>query len=402
MNNHLNIAIIIDVFDTKGGAFRSAMKAASSLRSMAHTVTIVCTTKRVKEELEGVIFLKSIDCIIDFIQKSNLDAIVYMKAAKSSFKTSIFNNFVRAQKKSELRIPIITVVCQQPANFSTILTPYEINNSNHLIFIDKTAYHTPLYNFIPESKKSWTYLSIPDANNSINDRYCKTNYDIKDKTIVFGRGSSLGKCPKDTLDVFDRISVTCNKLFIIAGVYPSGNWLARKVARRNKNNVIIKAPMPFDEWLTEASKFDIFLYYLPPKCHSSIDGTLGQVMLMGIPPVVYGPEAPKERIKQGVNGFIANTKDEFIKYAEMLANDTDLRSQIGKEARLTTIKLNSVNWTNKLVELIYKETDSTSLRVKIPVLKSLYIYMVVLLNYIFLLPCKFLSFIQKPNYYLKH
>lgn len=76
-----------------------------------------------------------------------------------------------------------------------------------------------------------------------------------------------------------------------------------------------------------------FLYYLPLKAYSSIDGTLGEAMLLQKPVIYYGPEAPKERLIHGYNSLIANNKEEISVLCNKLAKDEEMRLQLGLKAR---------------------------------------------------------------------
>lgn len=127
-----------------------------------------------------------------------------------------------------------------------------------------------------------------------------------------------------------------SKKFIICGV-DDESWIAKKALK--ESNITTYPNMKYENWEKMCSTFDVFLYYLPKDTYSSLDGNLGLAMRLGIPPIVFGPSAPKERIIHGVNGFIANTKEEIIYYAQLLFQDDNLRKNIGKNARDTTYSM---------------------------------------------------------------
>ena len=265
---------------------------------------------------------------------------------------SVFSRLVEVKNSVNDEIRTITIVCQQPSNPNTILTPFEIKHSDHLIFIDKTAYNDPLYSFIPENRKSWTYLSVPDDGPNPLDKYLRTDYALKNDEVVFGRGSSFNKCPKDVLAPFNSLKLPYKKKFIIVGVPERRNWLTREIKNKGIKDVVTYPMVGFNDWMKLVSSFDIGLYYLPKDAHSSIDGTLGQMMRIGLPVIVGGAPAPKERIIHGENGYIADTVSEMIKYSEMLANSQELRERIGQKARQTTIELNKKLWVDTLENII--------------------------------------------------
>ena len=142
--------------------------------------------------------------------------------------------------------------------------------------------------------------------------------------------SSLVCDNKDMFEVFDRIECP-TKEFHIVGVDKEGNWVADEAKKRN--NVVMYGFLPFSEWVEVCKTFDIFLYELPVDCHASIDGTLGLAMWMKKPVVYYGCEPPKERFDNEVNGYVAETPEEIVKYSNLLAQDYELRKRIGQAGR---------------------------------------------------------------------
>lgn len=248
------------------------------------------------------------------------NVIHYLKGNNSD----ILKRVLKVVNKIGQTIPVLTTVCQNPAFSYLLLSPFELRHSSHFVFIDKASYNSSLLSFIPKKLKSQIYLAGgPGKKLSANVEYTKK----ADGKIYFGRGSTLSKCPKDMFEVFDRIECP-TKEFHIVGVDKEGNWVADEAKKRN--NVVMYGFLPFSEWVEVCKTFDIFLYELPVDCHASIDGTLGLAMWMKKPVVYYGCEAPKERFDNEVNGFVAESAEEMIKYANLLAKDFELRKRIGQ------------------------------------------------------------------------
>lgn len=350
MMKRMNIAILTNSFSKNGGASKSIRECVKELQLRGNSV-IILSAKSLCEEIPENMYIVHNDLeLVRLFNQYETELVIFFKASKSLIKESIFNRFVRVKKKIGRDAKTIMVLCQQPSNPDTLLTTFEIKNCDHFIFIDKTAYNDPLYSFIPEKNKSWNYLSIPDNGPNPLDQYVKTDYSLKDGVIVFGRGSSFGKCPRNMLEPFDKIKVPHKKKFIIVGVPQRRNWLINKIKKRE--DVVTYPLVSFDKWMTLARSFDIGLYILPKKAHSSIDGTLGQMMRIGLPVIVGGAPAPKERIVHGHNGFIADSVTDIVHFAEMLAVDQTLREKIGKNARQSTIELNSRSWIDNLEGII--------------------------------------------------
>ena len=363
--NLKNIAVLIDIYNPFGGASKAAASYARHIRTLGYNTFIICN-KLVRENNvpDDVFVLDSIYKCKCFLNNYDIDFIHYFKSAIPLGYSSIFYKINKAKEKRSKNIKSIITVCQQPSFPSTILTPYEIKHSEHIIFIDKTAYNDPLYKFIPKCRKTWMYL-INSKDMPITDEFeklVKQEYSSANEVIIFGRGSTLNKCPKDTIEVFDNINTNKEKRFIIIGVPESSNWLSNKLKQRDIDNIITYPLQTQLKYAEIVSAFDIFLYYLPENIYSSIDGSLITAMRLGIPCVVYGPPAPKEMIIHGYNGYIANTKKEFKKYAELLANDIKQREIIGRNARkYMTENVPEINWQF----LLRRQQESS------PVLQSL-------------------------------
>ena len=373
--NLKNIAVLIDIYNPFGGASKAAAGYARHIRTLGYNTFIICN-KLVRENNvpDDVFVLDSIYKCKCFLNNYDIDFIHYFKSAIPLGYSSIFYKINRAKEKVRKDIKSIITVCQQPSFPSTILTPYEIRHSEHIIFIDKTAYNDPLYRFIPKYRKTWMYL-INSKDMPITDDYeklVKQEYSSDNEVIIFGRGSTLNKCPKDTIEVFDNINTNKEKRFIIIGVPESSNWLSNKIKQRDIDNINTYPLQTQLKYAEIVSTLDIFLYYLPENIYSSII----TAMRLGIPCVVYGPPAPKEMIIHGYNGYIANTKKEFIKYAELLANDIKQREIIGRNARkYRTENIPEINWKNahiNIIENVYNSDNEDA--IKNPLLPTINIY----------------------------
>jgi glycosyltransferase involved in cell wall biosynthesis len=60
-----------------------------------------------------------------------------------------------------------------------------------------------------------------------------------------------------------------------------------------------------------------------------------EAMSIGMPIVALSTTELPEVIENGVNGFISNNVDYLIECMQLLLDDFDLASQLGKEARAT-------------------------------------------------------------------
>lgn len=345
----INVLMLIDRYQINGGASRAVKGHMHNWRDCGKGEAYIYTTSNsiVEDEIRTDVFFDTRD-LLEIIEEKDINVIHYFKSSRSLIKSSLLKKARKAVSKSHRYIPILTTVCQRPSYNNTILTTKDIKLSDHLVFIDNSAYNDALYNFIPEDRKTRIYFGSTAGTIQQMKEFAERKQ--KTEKFIFGRGSTLNKCPKDILDVFDRINVP-SKQFTIAGVHYD-SWLGQLAEGRD--DVKIEPPTSYLRWLEICSTFDVFLYYLPDDVHSSLDGTLGCAMLMEIPPIVYGGDAPKERIIHGENGFIASTKDDIVHYAELLYRDVELREKMGKTARTTMIKMFSSERTVSEYSEIYQ------------------------------------------------
>lgn len=356
-NNKINVLILLDVYVQNTGASGAAIHFLENWMKNGMGGCFLCYRTAIGSISEYKEHIFEFDGNVSaLLINKQIDIVNYYKSSRSLLKQSLLTCFHTSIKKDGIRVPIVTTVCQQPSFVSVFLTTSDIKQSDAIVFIDKQAYNDPLYSFIPCNRKTQIYFGTSRENidklGSIADKSQKS-----DKLFVYGRGSSIEKCPKDILDVFSKINVP-KKLYRIVGV-AAKSWLGKLAA--GYNDVEIIEHVSYWEWLEVCASFNVFLYYLPEHAHSSIDGTLGDAMLMKIPPIVYGANAPKERIIHGKNGFIANTKDEIVKYAELLYTDTKLRERMGEAARSSQIEMFDYEITlSKYRNLFSEMTNSYS------------------------------------------
>jgi len=81
-----------------------------------------------------------------------------------------------------------------------------------------------------------------------------------------------------------------------------------------------------------------------------------QYMSMGIPSVASPVGFNKELIKDGVNGFLANTNEEWVKKLSMLIESEELRKKIGRNARNTVEERYSLKKATERLIKIFENT----------------------------------------------
>jgi glycosyltransferase involved in cell wall biosynthesis len=84
-------------------------------------------------------------------------------------------------------------------------------------------------------------------------------------------------------------------------------------------------------------EFDVGLVPIPdvPWNRYKFFMKIAQYMALGIPPVATPMGSAVEDIDHGVNGFVAESTEQWIDAVETLARDPELRERMGKEAART-------------------------------------------------------------------
>lgn len=321
---------IIYCLDTYWG--KSGIGASNALRSLINnnnkleSYKLYCKNY-VEGEFKDIIPIKASgkDVVNEFLRGA-YKCIHWIRADSCELYLEIINEL----KERHIKIPIISTICQQPDSPGLFLGPMEVKYPSHIVFIDNTAYNNKFFRFIPKSRKSMIRFGGSTKETYENaDRILNSTKKEDSETIVFGRGSTLNKCPRNMFDIFDRI--VCPKKFVIVGDGPK-EWMQEEIAKRDYEVVLLDS-MPYNQWLRTVASFDVFIYHLPMDAYSSTDGTMVSAMLMKKPVVYYGPEGPKEALEHNVNALIAQSEDELVEFCNELAKNEQKRIQLGENAR---------------------------------------------------------------------
>jgi len=180
--------------------------------------------------------------------------------------------------------------------------------------------------------------------------YPKKNYSINTKRIIIGWiGTPITQ--KYLYLVEEPLKMLASKyVFVLRVIGCSAISLDRVKIQRREWDIQTEA--------TEISKFDIGI--MPLNNDSFSKGKCGlkliQYMACGVPSVASPVGANKSIIQNGVNGFLANTKEEWVEKIELLINNQNLRETIGKNAINTIIKKYSLQQTAPNLINIFEKT----------------------------------------------
>lgn len=83
----------------------------------------------------------------------------------------------------------------------------------------------------------------------------------------------------------------------------------------------------------EFLSFDVLGYILNEGNYGTTENVILEAMAYGIPVIVYNGGVERQIIDDGVNGYLVNNEDEYLKCIEKLYYDKKLRERIGLNAR---------------------------------------------------------------------
>ena len=126
-----------------------------------------------------------------------------------------------------------------------------------------------------------------------------------------------------------------------------------------------ETPFPFEniEWneeteVDEIKKFDVGIMPLTdsPWERGKCGFKLIQYMACGIPVIASPVGVNNEIVKEGVNGFLANTDADWFKYLKILENNPDLRKQMGLNGRKLVEEKFTLQVNSPILTKLLKET----------------------------------------------
>lgn len=297
--------------------------------------------------------------VVDEFLNDNYQCIHWIRSNNYCLYTEI----VHEMKSRNLKIPIISTICQQPTAPNLFLTPIEVKYPSRIIFIDNTAYYNKAIKFIPLSRRKmirfggWTKES-----KETYDKILAQTIEPQDKDmIVYGRGSSLNKCPRNMFQIFDEIAPPKKFIIVGSGGSEEKKWIQEEIARRRgRYEILLLDAMPYQKWLEMVATFDIFLYHLPLDAYSSTDGTMANAMWLKKPVVYFGPEAPKEKLKDNYNSRIAQSENDIVICCNELASNRVKRLRLGENARLTMEANQTYSQFLEKINKLYEEVTPLS------------------------------------------
>lgn len=233
-------------------------------------------------------------------------------------------------------------------NLKSKATPFisKLKGAQKPLYLMRVADHvitcTPyLDNFVRQINTNTT-----DISSTVDTEVyqAKSDYSLKEEKLVLGWSGSLSTAKYLHLldDVFRQLHRQIDFKLLVLG---------------DRNFRIDGVDVEAYDWeksieLSTISRFDIGLYPLPDEewvyGKSSLKAI--QYMAMGIPTVATAIATNFRVIENGENGFLVNTKDQWVACLTELTADMALRQRIGKNARRKVVANFSIE-ANKSIYL---------------------------------------------------
>ena len=218
----------------------------------------------------------------------------------------------------------------------TSRTKYLIKNADHVISSSPTLND---YCISLNKLSLSTFIS-----SSINtDRFIPSNNYENNHKIVLGWTGTFSSKPYliSIISYLKELNKICDfKLRIISNCSFDIDEMDIEIIEWSKENEV-----------ADLQGIDIGLY--PLENSKWVLGKSGlkaiQYMSFGIPTVATAVGTSKDIIKDNINGFLVNSKDDWINTLKKLIEDNDLRKRIGLEARKTVLN----NYSNDVIKNKY-------------------------------------------------
>lgn len=315
-----------------GGAFKTCKHLAESIRReqggfVIELATVAASSASLPGDHEFDAIHEALDsaALRKLIGSGRFDLVHWWKSNSDSCFNDTFSNLIE-------RPPLLLTLCQVPSRAKYGLSLANYRYCDRVVFVCKSAKaHWRVRDF-PESSSNVIYFGTFSQKYGDSHGYTEAR---KRCEVVFGRGSSLGKCPSWAIDAFVDAGLG-SSVFQIAG---SGDELQKQRLESRidhfdeSDRIKLLGQLNERDWLKVVAGFDIFFYGISREGFSAIDGTMQDAMLMGVPVVYFGAPGPAELVEHGVTGYVANSYQEFVQYARRLAVDEGKRVEMGLRAR---------------------------------------------------------------------
>lgn len=219
-----------------------------------------------------------------------------------------------------------------------------------LVFTSPVSFNSKEINSLPEhlSKKLRTIWSVGENEHFYNlPKIPHRNFNIGLTGTV-----DKSKLHPDFIDMCKNVKIPEAKFIICSG--DSQERLIKEAAEKGISEKFefmgrVESIVPY------LQIYDVFGYPLQPNHFGTCEQALGEAMLAGLVPVVLNNPTESLIVKNGVDGIVVNTTDEYSRAIEYLFNNPDKRKIMSENAKDSAKKRYSLDNTVKEWEKTFSE-----------------------------------------------
>lgn len=141
-------------------------------------------------------------------------------------------------------------------------------------------------------------------------------------------------------------------------LYLIGNGELRQEIEQEVRNLKLSQKVEFlgniDECFDILNQADMFVM---PSKWEGMPITIIEAMGTGLPIVASNVGGISNMIENGLDGYVVDNKEEFIKNIDMLYNNKALREKVGREAEKKSKKFSCALMTNEYIKLYNKREE---------------------------------------------
>jgi len=176
------------------------------------------------------------------------------------------------------------------------------------------------------------------------DDYLVIKRDYEREPVTIGRHSRISlKYPDDPVPMYEKLANALPEArFSFMIPHP-------KIVKRFQNDKRFifysfnQLPVPQYLW-----EIDIYLSMINPKTKDQGPRTLVEAMASGLPCVVENRDGMKDRMVDGLSGYLVKNEDEAVARTAEIAKDFRLRRKFGEGARMIAKYFRPENWVKEI------------------------------------------------------
>ena len=175
------------------------------------------------------------------------------------------------------------------------------------------------------------------------DKYLSVERDYGRDLVVIGRHSRISlKYPDDPVTMYEKLYDQTDASFSFMAPHP-------KISKRFGNDKrFIFYPLDALSVPEYLKTIDIYLAVINPKTKDQGPRVLMEAMASGLPCIVENRDGMKDRMVDGLTGYLVNNENEAIQRAVELSQDRDKRIKMGQAARRIAATFRPELWVKEL------------------------------------------------------